>query len=382
MSKENRIRFRATEATGYDGKVDREKGIIFGVAITTEGEALGHGVFLDKEFVQDTVDNTNAKKMGLKARFGHPNASSEAFGTYIGRIKNARFDDGGGSAIARGDLYLSETAKKSPKGDLYEYVLDMAENEPDMFGTSIVFEPGRRYKRDDKGEKVFRYLEDGSYNPDFEKAESKLFTEQKRLFADDVVDEPAANPSGLFSAFSEAQPASVVTEFLDANPQIWEMLNSEDIDEIFEGFKQRYNNYKNKFQTKPKGEMEMEEKHTEAPVVEKASLSDLRAALNDDTAACEAFEAGLSVVEAKAQGFDKAKEQVVELAAQLEATLAAAENAKGADPVAHVEEKLEAEVELSVEEQRQAKLAEYADDGIEGIAAFEKLAKEHEELCI
>jgi len=113
------------------------------------------------------------------------------------------------------DLHLSETAKNAPAGDLHTYVLDMAENEPDMFGTSIVFSPGEKYYRKNaEGEKVYEG-EDG-----FDEIGGKQFAEIRKLHACDAVDEPAAN-DGLFSAFSGDSLAAQVTEFLDLNPAFW-----------------------------------------------------------------------------------------------------------------------------------------------------------------
>jgi len=132
-------------------KVDREKGIIYNAAIVTPGEAKGHGVQLDTEFVDTVVEQGNASKNGLKMRFGHPSMSSTALGTLIGRVKNFRRD----GDIARGDIFLSKEAKNAPGGDLYEYALGMAENEADMFGTSIVFRPGKKYLRNEEGEKEY-----------------------------------------------------------------------------------------------------------------------------------------------------------------------------------------------------------------------------------
>jgi hypothetical protein len=69
-AKDRSTRLRASIARGIVGKVDFEKGIIHGIAINTEGPALGHGYSLDREFVEAVVEGTNAKKMGIKARFG------------------------------------------------------------------------------------------------------------------------------------------------------------------------------------------------------------------------------------------------------------------------------------------------------------------------
>jgi hypothetical protein len=189
-------------------RVDQEKGIIYGVSCNTVGEAKGHGVNLDQEFVDKVTMLGNEKKQGVKARFGHPNMCSTALGTFLGRLKN--FRTVGQQSLA--DLYLSNSAKDAPSGDLHEYVLSLADGEPDMFGMSICFSPGEQYTIDDEG------------NKDFENLDGDIFVEIEELHACDVVDDPAANENGLFSSFSGETLAGQFTEFLDTYPQVWESI--------------------------------------------------------------------------------------------------------------------------------------------------------------
>jgi hypothetical protein len=80
----------------------------------------------------------NESKAGIKARFGHPNICSTALGTYLGRYRN--FRRSAGKVMA--DLHLDLSAARSPKGNLYDYILTLAETNPDMFGASIAFNAG------------------------------------------------------------------------------------------------------------------------------------------------------------------------------------------------------------------------------------------------
>ena len=223
---------------GAPERVDRENGVIYGVAIVTEGEAKGHRVNLDSEFVANTVRMGNEKQQGLKARFGHPTMSSTALGTFIGRFKSFRTD----GAIARADLLLSDTAKETPQGDLYDYVLSMAEEEPDMFGTSIVFKPGKAYRREQDGSKT--YVEDRT------SGETKTFIEIESLQGADVVDEPAANASGLFSAWNETTIAGQVSEFLDTHPDVLAVVERHP--EVIEQFMAQYEAYRARMSTNTK----------------------------------------------------------------------------------------------------------------------------------
>jgi hypothetical protein len=181
--------------------IDRELGIIQGVTIARIGPAKGHNGFVDRSFLLQIVDNAASKPAGIKARFGHPNMCSQALGTYLGRFKNYSYS---GDQV-KADLHLDDTAKNTPSGDLYSYVLDMAEKNPDMFGASIVFEIG---------ESVF--LEE---EVDGEKVEKEYFR-LKELRATDIVDEPAAT-DGLFSANTFP---GIATQFLDENPEIMDLI--------------------------------------------------------------------------------------------------------------------------------------------------------------
>jgi len=216
-------------STGYlkskpTGGINREAGIIEGVKVCTEGEASGHGVNLDSEFISTVVRFGNERKQGLKARFGHPNMCSTALGTFLGRHKNFRTettvrDDGSKALTAVADMFLSNEAKETPNGNLYDYVLGLAENEPDMFGTSISFTPGREYRKTAAGENVYEPTDSK------EPLSAEVYVECSELHACDCVDEPAAN-DGLFSRFSNETIAGQITEFMDLNPQVWEAVQT------------------------------------------------------------------------------------------------------------------------------------------------------------
>ncbi len=249
-------------------EVNPDEGIIRGIKVCSVGEAKGHGVSLDEEFIDTLVKQGNAAKQGLKARFGHPNMCSTALGTYIGRFKNfskstTSRNDGSAVACCVADLALSESAKNTPNGDLYDYVLAMAAEESDMFGTSIVFTPGQMYRRNDQGEKVYPRDQRGKWNEEFDQAGGPDYIECDRLHACDCVDEPAAN-DGLFSAFASETVAGQITEFLDLNPQVFQALenNPEVMAAIaqygdrFDEFFARYEEYRNT-SDKPNKEAEM-----------------------------------------------------------------------------------------------------------------------------
>lgn len=224
-------------------KVDEATGIINDVSVCTVGEAKGHGVQLDQEFVDRVAELGNQHPQGLKCRFGHPSMSNEALGTYTGRFKNFRVN--GNKAIA--DLHLDDVAKKAPNGDLYGYVIGMAQKNPDMFGSSIVFTPGKMYQRDKDGNKVYPdEFSSISGRPVKKFSEKPWFIECEQLHATDLVDEPAANEGGLFSSaqFNADKFAVRIDEFLNSNPDVWAFIGKHP--EKVEPFIQRYNSIKQK----------------------------------------------------------------------------------------------------------------------------------------
>lgn len=196
--REGHIWFRTAVLKVGKPTVDEEKGILQGYAVATKGEALGHDMLLDDTFLDSLVTAGNLKEIGIKSRFDHPSASSTSMGSFLGRSKNFRRD----GDLVRADLHLSEAAKHSPQGNLYDYTLMMAKNEPEMFGASIVF----------SGAAVWQTDEDGK-----ELKDQPRLARLERFLASDVVDDPAANPSGIFSTGHPQHEslAEKFTEFLD-----------------------------------------------------------------------------------------------------------------------------------------------------------------------
>jgi hypothetical protein len=260
------------------GEINEEKGIIEGVTVCTVGEAQGHGVHLDSEFIQTVAELGGDKKQGLKARYGHPNMCSTALGTFLGRFKNFRegrtIREGEERACAIADLFLSNEAKNTPQGDLHSYITGMAKNEPDMFGTSIVFTPGRTYKRTEKGKKIYHpgWSPDGdetgeehqARRDEWETTGGPLYVECEELHGCDAVDEPAAN-EGLFSRFSNETAAGQITEFLDLHPQIFKAItDNPEILEVLGRYGEKIDEFVSRYRAyrKQKKEKTMTEERT------------------------------------------------------------------------------------------------------------------------
>lgn len=151
-------------------RVDREAGVIRGVAVITEGPALGHGMFVDATTLEQVKSAAAAYKNGLKVKMTHGGDA----GDIIGALRDFRID----GKVLRADLYPLKSYEKR------DYVFELAETIPDTFGLSISFS-----------------------GPD-EERDGKRFARCLEIYSCDLVAEPAANPSGLFSKQAESQPKS------------------------------------------------------------------------------------------------------------------------------------------------------------------------------
>jgi len=176
-------------------------GVIIGCAVVSVGEASGHGLWLDLGFVGNVADAINAAPEGIKCRFTHPGLCADGLGTFLGRLRDAYLDQ----ETVRADLHLDETAAATPNGDLASYCLNLAESDPAAFGLSIVF------TADEVAEAQFEaaHLYAGSFqSPDRANTANLPHARLAKLHAADVVDEPAANPSGMFGTPSAGKDAA------------------------------------------------------------------------------------------------------------------------------------------------------------------------------
>ena len=175
-------------------QIDEANGILRKVIVACEGKVKSYLEMIDAVTLDQIMTLGNAREKGVKARFGHPNMCSSAFGTYIGRFRDFKVEE----ASVYADLHLDEICKESPSGNLYDYIVKMAKNNADMFGASIAFVPGK---------------------PESTDAEFPS-TRIEELLATDLVDDPAATNS-LFAVDAFAYQA---TMFLDANPGIASLI--------------------------------------------------------------------------------------------------------------------------------------------------------------
>jgi len=147
--------------TALNGTIDKENGIIRGVSVVSLGVAEGHDMKIDATTLSQV--KTAADKAGsLQVKIDH----WSGFDGIVGTLQNFSID---GDRL-RADLHLLDNHPARAR------VIEMAERMPANFGLSIVF----------------------SGEP--ETINGAAFARCNELFSVDLVDRPAANPTGLFAA--------------------------------------------------------------------------------------------------------------------------------------------------------------------------------------
>lgn len=143
-------------------RVDRKAGIIYGVAFGTVGEVRGHDEHFDRRTLELYEQLCKQFTGGVRIKADH---GSGVFAT-VGSYRDARIE---GNKLV-GDLHLL------PNAEARDLLLDMAEEMADTFGISP---------------HILRTLET---------VNGRKYTRPTEIFHADIVDIPATNPAGLYSA--------------------------------------------------------------------------------------------------------------------------------------------------------------------------------------
>ncbi len=201
--------FRAPVATPAPGTPDKlpavdraggmfQAGLIRRASIITRGEALGYSMWIDAEMLTSVADAINASAKGAKVRFTHPGLSGDGMGKFLGRTTSASVE--GDRVLA--DVHFSAAGHRTPDGDLADYVMGLAEADPEAFGISISFQPDYQAEHEFVEEHGGWFDEYGNLrdfvSPDPDNKKNLMHVRLEKLTAADVVDQPAANPDGLF----------------------------------------------------------------------------------------------------------------------------------------------------------------------------------------
>jgi len=163
--------------------------VIRGYVVAQEGVFKDRRGEFDVMALNAIVKLANASPNGLKSRLAHPDLSNDGIGKLLGRVKNCRLDtitvrESQGSlktdaiAVVRGDLHIDPSSHKAPSGDIGEYVLTLAESDPDAMSSSLVLTADQEYRVDGRGLRL----------KDDQGEELPPLWNPKTLHASDVVD--------------------------------------------------------------------------------------------------------------------------------------------------------------------------------------------------
>jgi hypothetical protein len=151
-----------TDFAVLQGQIDAQAATISDVSVITVGEAKGHGLQIDAQTLVEVKAAAETYAGGLKVKTDHYTGFNEIVGT----LKNFRID---GDQL-RADLFLLKNHDATAR------ILEMAELMPDTFGLSI------------------------SFTGEHEESDNDIvFARCTEIYSADLVDAPAANPTGLFS---------------------------------------------------------------------------------------------------------------------------------------------------------------------------------------
>lgn len=167
--------------------VDTEAGVVRGVAVITVGEASGHGLSVDMTTLAQLKECAETYQGGLKVKISTQKGHQGDFAEIVGFLNNFRFSEAGDKLLA--DLNLLQNSPYRAQ------VLEIAQRIPDAVGLSVAFR-GKDETRD-----------------------GRSFARCTEIYSADLVGDPAANPTGLFSETisghapdSQTQPSTKMDE--------------------------------------------------------------------------------------------------------------------------------------------------------------------------
>lgn len=151
-----------TDLAILTGDIDSAAATIKNVSVITVGEARGHGMQIDEKTLLQVKAAAETYAGGLKVKTDH----YSGFNEIVGALKNFTID---GDQL-RADLFLLKNHDATAR------IIEMAELMPDTFGLSI------------------------SFSGEHEESGETVLARCSEIYSADLVDTPAANPTGLFSA--------------------------------------------------------------------------------------------------------------------------------------------------------------------------------------
>lgn len=211
--------------------VDREANALRGMVIAQEGpfKTDGRGMF-DLKGLKTMKALINKEPIGLKSNFGHPNDSGDrasAPGYHLGRVKTPfidvlRIKRNGEEVLVnalRGDLFFDRTAlEEPPQGGrpLGNYIMDLADSDPDALSTSVQIEADQEEQLDPKSGKP---ILDANGEP------MPPLWHPRRLHASDLVNvgdavDGVLSAEGINESLVARATAMLNRQFPDSSPEV------------------------------------------------------------------------------------------------------------------------------------------------------------------
>jgi hypothetical protein len=212
-------RFRSFSTPSHPDLVNAAEGIIFGCSVAVAGEAAGHHLIFDTVTLRQLLDMGNKRETGIKSRFTHPGLSDDGLGKFLGRMRDFRL--AGDRLVA--DLHLSKSSANTPHGNLRDYIIQLAKEDPAAFGISVVVDLEKYWILKDGrqitvGADGIRPTIDGirpgtdGIRPGIDTTTKYPVARILSFVAADAVDEPALNPQGLFDARGDLVASNQIAE--------------------------------------------------------------------------------------------------------------------------------------------------------------------------
>ena len=150
------------------GKIDAAAGILYGVSVITEGQAQGRnsGTWIDKLSLSQIHKVASQYPDGIKVKLSQTKEHDGSAGQIVGVLKNFRTE----LNQERADLHLLKASSK------FALILEMAATMPSEFGLSVVLPK------------------------ELETVNDRDCLRCSEIYSIDLVEAPAANPSGLFTS--------------------------------------------------------------------------------------------------------------------------------------------------------------------------------------
>jgi len=145
-----------------DSLIDTLNGLISSVSVISVGPALGHGMIIDRVTLQQVKACAEKYTGGLKVKLNH----SGKVDAIVGFLNAFRISQDGRKLLADFHI-LDNTPYRS-------YIFEIAKKMPESFGLSIAFSGLAEVR------------------------EGVTYARCSEIYSADVVDQPAANPGGLF----------------------------------------------------------------------------------------------------------------------------------------------------------------------------------------